>query len=281
MSDPGPFVSSDFLKFKFFFSFKAISDIPKSILTLLDIRSSNLGKYYWTISVFIGPNRNQKKWYIFTILYNIHNILFNISEVRNCTLDSICELASQNPGFALLCQDSIADMFNDEIESVRLNAINSLKKLSQHLEIREDQLDIMLGVLQVSIQIYDGGTLKCLLNIAFSRGPYTENLWLVPTILFLLSPLIKAWIIRYNDSWVWVHACILFSIYMLNSSLHIWILQFQYTWHGYLQHQNPMLKIRHKFMTQKVKARVEVIAPNLCVSFFISCIHCLVWIYMY
>ena len=40
-------------------------------------------------------------------------------------------------------------MFNDEIESVRLNAINSLKKLSQYLEIREDQLEIMLGVLQV------------------------------------------------------------------------------------------------------------------------------------
>ncbi|WAR28614.1 INT4-like protein [Mya arenaria] len=69
-------------------------------------------------------------------------------KVRNCTLDSICELASQNPQFAILSQDSIADMFNDEIESVRHNAINSLKKLSQHLEIREDQLEIMVGVLQ-------------------------------------------------------------------------------------------------------------------------------------
>ena len=49
----------------------------------------------------------------------------------------------------MLSQDSITDMFNDEIESVRLNAINSLKKLSQFLEIREDQLEIMLGVLQV------------------------------------------------------------------------------------------------------------------------------------
>ncbi|XP_060575601.1 integrator complex subunit 4-like [Ruditapes philippinarum] len=78
----------------------------------------------------------------------VHGLEDEFSEVRNCTLDSICELASQNPGFALLCQDSIADMFNDEIESVRLNAINSLKKLSQHLELREDQLDIMLGVLQ-------------------------------------------------------------------------------------------------------------------------------------
>ena len=72
-----------------------------------------------------------------------------IAEVRNTTLDSLCELASQSLSFALLSQDSITDMFNDEIESVRLNAINSLKKLSQYLEIREDQLEIMLGVLQV------------------------------------------------------------------------------------------------------------------------------------
>lgn len=78
----------------------------------------------------------------------VHGLEDEFSEVRNCTLDSMCELASQNPDFAVLCQDSLADMFNDEIESVRLNAINSLKKLSQHLEIREDQLDIMLGVLQ-------------------------------------------------------------------------------------------------------------------------------------
>ena len=76
--------------------------------------------------------------------------IFDILEVRNCTLDSMCELASQSSNFAQLCQDSIVDMFNDEIESVRLNAINSLKKLSQHLELREDQLDIMLGVLQVT-----------------------------------------------------------------------------------------------------------------------------------
>lgn len=40
-------------------------------------------------------------------------------------------------------------MVNDEIESVRLNAINSLRKLSRHLTLRDDQLDIVLGVLQV------------------------------------------------------------------------------------------------------------------------------------
>ncbi|KAL3848604.1 hypothetical protein ACJMK2_019453 [Sinanodonta woodiana] len=78
----------------------------------------------------------------------VHGLEDEFAEVRNTALDSLCELAAQSANFARLSQDSIIDMFNDEIESVRLNAINSLKKLSQHLELREDQLDIILGVLQ-------------------------------------------------------------------------------------------------------------------------------------
>ena len=75
--------------------------------------------------------------------------MYSLSEVRNAALDSLCELAVQSSRFAVLSQDSIIDMVNDEIESVRLNAINSLRKLSRHLTLRDDQLDIVLGVLQV------------------------------------------------------------------------------------------------------------------------------------
>ncbi|KAJ7392805.1 Integrator complex subunit 4 [Desmophyllum pertusum] len=39
-------------------------------------------------------------------------------------------------------------MMNDEIESVRLSAINSLRKISQHIQLREDQLETLLGVLE-------------------------------------------------------------------------------------------------------------------------------------
>lgn len=76
--------------------------------------------------------------------------LLLLSEVRNAALDSLCELAYQSPKFAVLSQDSIIDMVNDEIESVRLNAINSLRKLTRHLILRDDQLEIILGVLQVT-----------------------------------------------------------------------------------------------------------------------------------
>ena len=53
------------------------------------------------------------------------------------------------PTFAILSQDFLVDMFNDEIESVRLNAINSLRKICRHLTLREDQLEIILSVLKV------------------------------------------------------------------------------------------------------------------------------------
>ena len=40
-------------------------------------------------------------------------------------------------------------MFNDEIELVRLKAINSLRQMSANMELREDQLESVLSVLEV------------------------------------------------------------------------------------------------------------------------------------
>ena len=76
--------------------------------------------------------------------------LFYFAEVRTAAIDSICELSTRSPNFASLSQDFIIDMFNDEIESIRLNAIESVRKISQHLLLREDQLDIILAALKVS-----------------------------------------------------------------------------------------------------------------------------------
>ncbi|KAJ8310897.1 hypothetical protein KUTeg_012762 [Tegillarca granosa] len=79
----------------------------------------------------------------------VHGTEDEFLEVRNAALDSLCELAVQSESFANKSQDYIIDMFNDEIESVRQNAINSLRKLSHLITLREDQLEIILGVLQI------------------------------------------------------------------------------------------------------------------------------------
>jgi len=68
-------------------------------------------------------------------------------EVRTAGVDSLCELANQNPSFARMSTDFLVDMFNDEIESVRLNSVNSLMKLHKYVDLREDQLDTILECL--------------------------------------------------------------------------------------------------------------------------------------
>lgn len=47
------------------------------------------------------------------------------------------------------------DMFNDEIEEVRLQSIHVLREISTHITLREDQLDTVLAVLEVN------ASLKC------------------------------------------------------------------------------------------------------------------------
>ena len=92
-------------------------------------------------------------WWIIPIyLKTSESRLFHsYSEVRSAALDSLCELATQSPSFANISLDFLVDMFNDEIESVRLNAIHSLRKINHHIKLREDQLEIMLNVLEVSL----------------------------------------------------------------------------------------------------------------------------------
>lgn len=78
-------------------------------------------------------------------------------EVRMASVNSMCQLALGNPPFSELSLDFLVDMFNDEIESVRLQAIYSLTKISQHIILREDQIEVMLGSLEdYSVEVREG-----------------------------------------------------------------------------------------------------------------------------
>lgn len=71
--------------------------------------------------------------------------------MRSAGVDTLCNLSLENPEFAVLSLDFLVDMFNDEIESVRLRAIESLTNISHHIILREDQLETILGALKVNI----------------------------------------------------------------------------------------------------------------------------------
>ncbi len=72
-----------------------------------------------------------------------------LTEVRTAAVDSLCTLAIKSPDFAILALDFLVDMFNDEIEDVRLKAIDSLTKISKHIVLWEDQLETILSALEV------------------------------------------------------------------------------------------------------------------------------------
>lgn len=99
--------------------------------------------------------------------------LFFLAEVRSASLDSLCQLALSSPRFSTLSLDFLVrfvfvatlcplschldysgrlqvDMYNDEIEEVRLKAIDCMTKISRLIVLREDQLEIILSVLEVS-----------------------------------------------------------------------------------------------------------------------------------
>lgn len=87
----------------------------------------------------------------------VHGLEDEYQEVRNASVDSLCSLSLNNPQFAQMSLDFLVDMFNDEIEDVRLKAIDSLTKISKYTVLREDQLETILGALKdFSIDVREG-----------------------------------------------------------------------------------------------------------------------------
>lgn len=87
----------------------------------------------------------------------VHGLEDEFLEVRTATVDSMCRLALINPPFAVTSLDFLVDMFNDEIEEVRLKAIFSLTAISRHIILREDQLETMLSSLEdYSVEVREG-----------------------------------------------------------------------------------------------------------------------------
>uniref|UniRef100_A0A8C8GS82 Integrator complex subunit 4 n=1 Tax=Oncorhynchus tshawytscha TaxID=74940 RepID=A0A8C8GS82_ONCTS len=69
--------------------------------------------------------------------------------VRIAAVDAFSALAQSSASFAEMCLDFLVDMFNDEIEAVRLQSIHILRQISINT-LREDQLDTVLAVLEDS-----------------------------------------------------------------------------------------------------------------------------------
>ncbi|XP_046891780.1 integrator complex subunit 4 isoform X2 [Hypomesus transpacificus] len=80
----------------------------------------------------------------------VHGLEDEMYEVRISAVEALCALAQSSAGFAEKCLDFLVDMFNDEIEEVRLQSIHVLRQISTNITLREDQLDTVLAVLEDS-----------------------------------------------------------------------------------------------------------------------------------
>lgn len=67
-------------------------------------------------------------------------------DVRMASLESLCQLSKLQPRFAEKSLDHIVDMFNDEIDDIRLKAIHCLQEID-NVALRDDQVDVILSVL--------------------------------------------------------------------------------------------------------------------------------------
>ncbi|CAG8494207.1 2471_t:CDS:10 [Acaulospora morrowiae] len=79
----------------------------------------------------------------------IHGLEDAYQDVRNAAIDSICQLCMYNQKFSKKSVEFLVDMFQDEIDSVRLNSINSLHKIGVKypIELDSELLQITVGVL--------------------------------------------------------------------------------------------------------------------------------------
>lgn len=79
----------------------------------------------------------------------IHGLEDEYLEVRYECCNALWKLAINCPEFAAKSIDFLVDMFNDEIESVRLMSIQALTKITHYVLLTDDQIDIVLPVLEV------------------------------------------------------------------------------------------------------------------------------------
>ena len=61
-------------------------------------------------------------------------------------VDSVCELSLRSRHLASRALEYMVDMFNDEIEDVRVNSIQSVHKILSKVDLKEEQVPIHIDI---------------------------------------------------------------------------------------------------------------------------------------
>jgi integrator complex subunit 4 len=140
--------------------------LDKKLMKDLRVRSTNQQKTLfsseWATSTSMVPSSDaqiQEEESISLISSGacgafIHGLEDEFLEVRYECVNALWKLAVDCPEFAAKSIDFLVDMFNDEIESVRLSAIQSLSRITHYVLLTDDQIEIVLPVLEVGFFIH-------------------------------------------------------------------------------------------------------------------------------
>ena len=77
----------------------------------------------------------------------VHGLEDECLSVRSASVEALTKLSIEHQELAMIALDFLVDMFNDEIEQVRLKAIESLTAISRHILLHVHQLEVILGAL--------------------------------------------------------------------------------------------------------------------------------------
>ncbi|KAG2182099.1 hypothetical protein INT43_007026 [Umbelopsis isabellina] len=132
-------------------------------------------------------------------LHNKSNHMATV-QILNTRSDSICELCMYSDQFTTKAVDFLVDMFNDEIDQVRINAIQSLRKIGTRtrLVFDEDQLEIVIGALEDADKTAREGTHDLLRVVRLSAQAS----------LTILLESLKANMERYPEDQLSIYRCL-------------------------------------------------------------------------
>lgn len=119
--------------------------LTDSSVEVKTLAASSLGQFSTVSETYLMMTLDKKcnAQFCGAFIYGLEDESMN---VRMASLESMCKLSIAHAKFAEKSIESTVDMFNDEIEDIRLKAIYCLKEIN-HISFRDDQIDIILTVL--------------------------------------------------------------------------------------------------------------------------------------
>jgi integrator complex subunit 4 len=107
----------------------------------------------------------------------VHAVEDEYYQVREAAIESMCRLSVESgcPAFAERALDFLTDMLNDQIDSVRVRAVNALRTVAKAVPIQPEQLHTLLAALEESSSVVRLAIHEMLAEVALPNVDSTHD----------------------------------------------------------------------------------------------------------